>query len=64
MPMLDGIHPGGCPVPRAEPELLVKMTNVLLDHGVVHLEGIDPSNEKARPLLGLRPPLLDVTEQR
>jgi hypothetical protein len=43
--MFDRIHPGRAPSPSAERALLAKMTNLLLDH-----DGVDPSNEKARPL--------------
>jgi hypothetical protein len=39
------IHPGGALSPGAERELLATITDLLLEH-----EGVDPSNEKARPL--------------
>ena len=45
MPMLDAYIPEGALSPGAEHELLAKITDLLLEH-----EGVDPSNERARPL--------------
>ncbi len=45
MPMLDAYIPEGALSPNAERELLTKLTDLLLEH-----EGVDPSNERARPL--------------
>jgi phenylpyruvate tautomerase PptA (4-oxalocrotonate tautomerase family) len=45
MPMLDAYIPEGALPPSAERELLAKITDLLLEH-----EGVDPSNERARPL--------------
>jgi phenylpyruvate tautomerase PptA (4-oxalocrotonate tautomerase family) len=45
MPMLDAYIPEGALSPSAERELLAKITDLLLEH-----EGVDPSNERARPL--------------
>jgi phenylpyruvate tautomerase PptA (4-oxalocrotonate tautomerase family) len=45
MPMLDAYIPEGALSPSAEHELLAKITDLLLEH-----EGVDPSNERARPL--------------
>jgi phenylpyruvate tautomerase PptA (4-oxalocrotonate tautomerase family) len=45
MPMLDAYIPEGAPSPSAERELLAKITDLMLGD-----EGVDPSNEKARPL--------------
>ena len=45
MPMLDAYIPEGALSPGAERELLTKITDLLLEH-----EGVDPSNERARPL--------------
>ena len=45
MPMLDACIPEGALSPNAERELLAKITDLLLEH-----EGVDPSNERARPL--------------
>ena len=45
MPMLDAYIPEGALSPNAERELLAKITDLLLEH-----EGVDPSNERARPL--------------
>lgn len=45
MPMLDAYIPEGALLPSAERELLAKITDLLLEH-----EGVDPSNERARPL--------------
>ncbi len=45
MPMLDAYIPDGALSPSAERELLVKLTDVLIEH-----EGVDPRNEMARQL--------------
>jgi phenylpyruvate tautomerase PptA (4-oxalocrotonate tautomerase family) len=45
MPILDAYIPEGALSPGAERELLAKITNLLLEH-----EGVDPRNERARPL--------------
>jgi phenylpyruvate tautomerase PptA (4-oxalocrotonate tautomerase family) len=45
MPMLDAYIPEGALSAGAERELLAKITDLLLEH-----EGVDPSNERARPL--------------
>ncbi len=45
MPMLDAYIPEGALSPSAESELLATITDLLLEH-----EGVDPSNERARPL--------------
>jgi hypothetical protein len=45
MPMLDAYIPEGALSPSAERELVAKVTDLLLEH-----EGVDPSNERARPL--------------
>jgi hypothetical protein len=54
MPMLDAYIPEGALSPSAECELLATITDLLLEH-----EGVDPSNERARPLAWVfvhRPP--------
>jgi hypothetical protein len=43
--MLDAYIPEGALSPSAERELLAKIIDLLLEH-----EGVDPSNERARPL--------------
>jgi phenylpyruvate tautomerase PptA (4-oxalocrotonate tautomerase family) len=45
MPMLDAYIPEGALSPSVECELLATITDLLLEH-----EGVDPSNERARPL--------------
>jgi hypothetical protein len=45
MPMLDAYIPEGALSPSAESELLATITDLLLEH-----EGVDSSNERARPL--------------
>jgi hypothetical protein len=45
MPILDAYIPEGALSPGAERELLAKITDLLLEH-----EGVDPRNERARPL--------------
>jgi phenylpyruvate tautomerase PptA (4-oxalocrotonate tautomerase family) len=45
MPMLDAYIPEGALSAGAERELLAKITDLMLEH-----EGVDASNEKARPL--------------
>ena len=54
MPMLDAYIAEGALSPSAERELLTKITDLLLEH-----EGVDPRNERARPLAWVfvhRPP--------
>jgi hypothetical protein len=43
--ILDAYIPEGALSPSTERELLPKITDLLLEH-----EGVDPSNERARPL--------------
>src|SRR4030095_16694542 len=45
MPMCDAYIPQGALSPSAERELLGRITDELLEH-----EGVDPTNERARPL--------------
>ena len=45
MPMLDAYIPEGALSPSAERDLLATITDLLLEH-----EGVNPSNERARPL--------------
>lgn len=45
MPMLDAFIPRGALNPEAEERLLVRLTELLLQH-----EGVDPTNERARSL--------------
>jgi len=45
MSILDAYIPEGALSPSTERELLAKITDLLLEH-----EGVDPSNERARPL--------------
>jgi len=45
MPMLDAYIPEGALSPSAERDLLAKISDLLLEH-----EGVDPNNERARPL--------------
>jgi hypothetical protein len=45
MSILDAYIPEGTLSPSTDRELLAKITDLLLEH-----EGVDPSNESARPL--------------